>query len=146
MLENRDEILSEYQTIIQSLIDTSELDKKSANLQSECEVVEELLRKCVKENAHSTLDQVEYQRRYTALIERYEADRKGLAEIDNKRLERKAKRENIDAFFRILEKSDSLLSKFDEGLWNAIIEKMIVHSEYEITFIFKNGMKLDCKI
>ena len=51
---------------------TSERDKKSAKLQSEWEVVAGLLHKCVEENAHSALDQIEYQQRYSSLVERYE--------------------------------------------------------------------------
>ena len=60
LLENRDEILQGYEAIIQVLTDTSKLDKESAMLQSEREVMAEMLRKCVEENANYALDQVEY--------------------------------------------------------------------------------------
>ncbi len=48
----------------------SKLDKERAKLQSECDVVVELLRKCVEENAHSALAHKKYQQHYTSLVER----------------------------------------------------------------------------
>ena len=78
LIENKSEILKDYGAIIQALTDTSKFDKESAKLQSEMEVVIELLNKCVEENAHSALDQAEYEERYSALAERYENIKKGL--------------------------------------------------------------------
>ncbi len=64
LLESKSEIIEGYSEITHDLTDTSELDKESARLNSECEVVVELLRNCVEENAHTSLDQQEYQQRY----------------------------------------------------------------------------------
>ena len=83
LLDNKDEILEGYKEVIDALTDTSELDKENAKLQSECEVIAELLHKCVEENAYSALDQQEYQQRYTSLVERYEAAKNGLRKIDD---------------------------------------------------------------
>jgi len=146
LLDNKDEILEGYKESIHVLTDTSGLDRESAKLLSECEVVAELLHKCVKENARSALDQQEYQQRYTSLAERYEAAKDGLRKIDDKRLERNAKCENIGVFIRMLEKSDTILTEFDEGLWITTVDAVVVHSEHEITFIFKDGLELDWKI
>lgn len=82
LIENRDEILGGYEAIIETLTDTSKLDKESAKLQNECEVVAELIRKCVEENASKVMNQKEYQSRYTGLIERYEEIKKAISEID----------------------------------------------------------------
>ena len=35
-----------------------------------------------------------------------------------------------------------LVSKFDEELWNATIEKVVIDSDKEISFVFKDGMEL----
>jgi len=146
IINNKDEILQGYEEIIHALTDTTELDKECAGLQSECEVVAELLRKCVEENAHSALEQQEYQQRYTALVKRYETANSGLAKISDKRLERIAKRESMGAFIGMLKQSDKLLADFDEELWKATIDKVTVHSEKQITFTFKDGLNLDWDI
>ena len=146
LLENRDEILQGYETIIHALTDTSRLDKERTKLQGECEVIVELLRKCVEENAYSALDQEEYNQRYTALVELYETTKNGLVAINDKRSEGDAKRESIGTFIQMLEKSDKLLIEFDEELWNATIDTVMVHSEHELTFSFKDGLELDWNV
>jgi len=146
ILENKEEILQGYEAIIQALTDTSKLDKESVKLQSETEVVNELLQKCVEENAHSALDQAKYEERYKALEERYENIKNGLEGINEKRLERRAKQESILSFIKELEQREGLVAEFDEELCNATTEKVVVHSEQKITFTFKDGMELEWNI
>lgn len=146
ILNNREEILQGYKVIIHTLTDTSKLDKESIKQQSELEIVTELLRKCVEENAYNALNQTEYNERYTALADRYEIIKKGLVEINEKHLERNAKRESIKGFMMTLEQSDNLLTEFEEGFWNATVEEVKVHSEHEINFVFKDGMELELNI
>ncbi|WAG57923.1 recombinase family protein [Clostridium estertheticum] len=98
LLTNKEEILQGYEAIIQALTDTSRFDKERVKLHNEMEVVTELLQKCVEENANSALDQAEYEERYTILAQRYDNIKKGLDEINNKRLERSAKREHSNFY------------------------------------------------
>lgn len=146
LIENKEEILEGYEVIIQALTDTSKLDKESNKLKSEIEIVTEMLRKCVEENAHSALNQEEYEERYKALAERYENIKNGLRGIDEKRLERSAKHENITAFIKDLEQREGLVTGFDEQLWLGTVEKVVVNTEEKITFVFKDSMELDWNI
>ncbi len=143
LIENKEEILKGYKDIIQVLTDTSKLDKESAKLQSELEVVTEMLRKSVEENAHNVLNQDEYDERYNALVERHENIKKGIEGIDEKRLERSSKKENIVEFIKELEAKESLITEFDEEVWKGTIEKVVVNAEEKITFVFKDGMEIE---
>ena len=143
LIENRNEIFEGYEAIIETLTDTSNLDKESAKLQSECEVVTELIRKCIEENASKVMNQKEYQKRYTGLVKRYEEIKKAISEIDYKRQERNAKKENIKAFIKMLEKNEALLEEFDEELWNATMENVKVYQEQKLVFIFKDGLEFE---
>lgn len=105
-----------------------------------------MLRKCVEENAHTALNQAEYEERYKTLAEKYETIRKGLEGIGEKRLERSAKQENIMTFIKKLEQIDSLVTEFHEELWLETVEKVIGDTEEKITFIFKDGMELEGNI
>lgn len=146
ILKNKDEILQGYETIIQALTDTSKIDKESAKLQSEMEIVTEMLRKCVEENAHSVLNQTEYEERYNASAERYENMKKRIEGIGEKRLERSTKKESILAFIKELEQRECVITEFDEEIWKCTVEKVKVHSEVMITFIFKDCMELEWNI
>lgn len=146
LIENKEEILKEYEGIIQALTDTSKLDKESAKLQNELEVVTEMLRKCVEENAHTALKQDEYEERYKALAERYQNIKNGIEGINEKRLERRTKQENIVAFIKELEQRDGLITEFDEEIWKVTVEKVLVKVEGKFCFEFKDGMELELNI
>lgn len=117
LLDDKAEILAVYDEVIRVLTDNTALDTESSALQGECDVVMELIRKCVQENAQTALDQEEYQRRYASLTERYEAAHARLAELDTQRMERTAKRANITRFLKMLVKHGDLVAEFDEELW-----------------------------
>lgn len=146
IIENNDEILQGYEAIIQALTDTTKLDKESDKLQSEMEIVTDILRKCVDENANSALNQVEYEEKYNALAQRYKSIKKGLEGIEEKRLERSVKYERIVAFIKELEQKEEMIIEFDEEFWNGIVDKVIVHTEEKITFLFKDDMELEWNI
>ena len=146
LVENKDEILLGYETVLQTLTDTTALEKKRAELQSEYDIVMELMRKCVEENARTTLDQEEYSQRYNALAERYQAAQNGIAETDSKLEDRAAKREKITIFLADLKQRDGLLDEFDEKLWLTTVEFVTVHSENEVTVTFKDGSEVKVEI
>jgi hypothetical protein len=62
--------------------------------------------------------------------------------VNEQRHERKIKHENISRFLRALKKSDTLLAEFDEELWHATVNRVIVKFEHEIAFLFKDGTEL----
>lgn len=105
-----------------------------------------MLRKCVEENANSALNQAEYEERYKALATRYESTKKDIEGINEKWLERSANKENIEIFIKELKARDSLITEFDEELWLGTVEKVIVNTEENITFIFKDDMKIEWNI
>lgn len=105
-----------------------------------------MLKKCVEENAHTALNQAEYEERYKTLEENYENIKNGLEGINEKRLERSVKQENITTFIKELEQREGLVTEFDEELWNGTIEMVLINTEKKITFIFKDGMEIEWNI
>ncbi|MDD4564717.1 MAG: zinc ribbon domain-containing protein [Eubacteriales bacterium] len=145
LLDSKAEILAAYDEIIRVLTDNTALDAESAELQGECDVVMELTRKCVQENAQTALNQEEYQRRYTALTERYAAARARMTDIDALRLERTAKRANIMRFLKMLVKQGDLVTEFDEELWYITVESVTVYADQRLLFTFRDGSEISIK-
>lgn len=141
ILAERDEILQGYEVIIQALTDTTALDKESAKLKSECEVAAELIRKCIDENSHTALNQNEYAQHFEELTKRYTNAKDGLERLQEKRMERVAKRTNIKNFMDTLRQNE-LLIDFDEGLWIATVESVTVFHDGMLVFLFKNGQEV----
>ena len=146
LIENKDEVLLGYDTVLQTLTDTMALEKKRTELQSEYDIVIELMKKCVEENAHTKLDQAEYNQRYNFLAERYQAAQAIIAETGIKLADRVAKQEKITRFLDDLKQRGGLLDEFDEKLWLATVESVTVHSESEITMTFKDGSEVHVDI
>ena len=144
--ENKEAIVQDFSLMIQDLMDTAVLDAECAKQRNEIDVAFELMHKCVEENAQTALDQEDFQRRYEALVVRYEEAKQKFACINDQKLERSARRENIALFLQRLQQSGSCLTEFDESLWNALVETVTVCSEQDITFRFRNGIELHWKI
>ncbi|MGF7143228.1 DNA invertase Pin-like site-specific DNA recombinase [Anaerotaenia torta] len=142
LLDSKAEILAVYDEIIRVLTDNTALDAESVELQGECDVVMELTRKCVQENAQTALNQEEYQRRYTALTERYAAARVRMTEINALRLERTAKRTNIMRFLKMLVKQGDLVTEFDEELWYITVESVTVYADQRLLLTFRDGSEI----
>ena len=141
-LGSRDEIMAAYNEILAALADTSALDAESAELHRECDVVVELIRKSMEENAQRALDQGDYQQRYAGYTTRYEAARDRLAEIDTLRLERTAKRTNIQRFMDTLDRQADLITEFDEELWYATVAEVKIFADRRMVFTFHDGSEI----
>ena len=82
----------EYHEVLGALTDTTALDAELARLSEESEVVAAMIQKAVDENASTAQDQQEYERKYTALCERYMDTKRQLDALSDQRAERLAKR------------------------------------------------------
>ncbi|WP_236901208.1 zinc ribbon domain-containing protein [Clostridium butyricum] len=146
MIENKDEILKNYKEIIEVLGDTSKLEKEKLQLENEAEVLVELLRKHVERNAHSALNQEEYESKYNELANKYDGVKNRVEEVEKKIFSQKIKFNNKKEFIERLEKCDKLITEFDEELWNATIYKVTVVLKGNIKFYFSDGKKVEVYI
>ena len=59
---------------------------------------------------------------------------------------RNSRKNMIAAFLDESEKQEPLITEFDTGLWNAVIETMTIYSKEHIVFKFKGGIELKWSI
>lgn len=83
--------------------------------------------------------QEEYRPRYEGLVNRFETAKERLEEITNQRKLAEAGKDGIKAFIKSLGEQRDLISEFDVRLWHTLIDKVTVHGEDDIRFIFKDG-------
>ena len=142
-IDDRDAIFAAYDEVLAALTDTTALDAEAAALGQEQEVVTELIRKGVEENARAALDQADYTARRDALLARYDAATARLAELDAERNSRRRKQANITRFLKILKKQEALVTEFDEELWYITVDKVLVHADGRLSVVFKDGAAVD---
>lgn len=145
-IKNRKEIIDNCIVAISEILDTSKLEKQAAELSEECAVVTELIRKCVDENAHISVDPKVYAEKYELLADRYAKAKDKLDETETEIASRNSRKNMIAAFLDKLEKQDHLITDFDTGLWNAVIESMTIYSKDHIVFKFKGGTEIKWSI
>ncbi len=121
--------------------DTTALETERDGLQSEILVVSELMEKCIYENAHVALDQIEYQKRYEELTQRFETLKSMLDSVTETISDKKSRKASIEVFLKNLEGQMSLIEKFDTALWCELLDFVAVHAKGSVRFTFKNGIK-----
>lgn len=145
-IKNRDEIVENCKLAISVITDTSKLQSKAKTLSSECEVTAELIRKCIDENAHIAVNPQLYAEKYEALANRYSKAKEELDRVMQELSKREIRKSRIEFFLNEIAKADRMITEFDNGLWNIVVEKVTVYSEDNIVFEFKGGTKVTWSI
>ncbi len=68
------------------------------------------------------LNQNEYEERYSELTKRYNTIKARYDELIEQIDGKKAQRELFKGFIQALEKQDTLIEEFDEGLWSSLVQ------------------------
>jgi chromosome segregation ATPase len=146
LIENKTEILKNYDDIIAQITDCKRQEKEIAKIDEDCASIEVLIKKLIAENARLSLEQGEYNRRYSGYVARYNELQARRQELNNDITMRQARRSQMKAFIKELSKQDKLLTEFDESLWAATLNAMVVKSDKEAVFKFKDGTELPWRL
>lgn len=138
MIENKGAIIQDCEEVILSLIDTKTIDDEVVKLEEECEVIVELMKSLIYDNSRKPMNQEEYNQKYNFYTNRYETTKDKLTKAKEKKQDLVVRHDKIDAFINHLKLNDNLLSEFDEKLWYAMVDKVIVDIDGTVHFKFKN--------
>ena len=143
LLPSRDGILSDCRMMYDALTDTTAIDAEMDELLSEAEVITELMRKCIEENASAAQSQEEFTAKYNGYEQRYEAVRKKVEKLQVQKEERRVQADSISAFMFELHELDEPVTVFDEKLWLSVIDIVTVRHDGTLVFRFRNGMEAE---
>ena len=124
-----------------TLTDCEGIDSQIAELEQEIEVVTELTKRCIAENARASLSQTEYNTRYNTLLQRYNTATANLENLQKTKADRATKADAIGAFIFRVQELDTL-TEFDEKLWLTIIDTVTVRADGRMTFHFQSGVEI----
>lgn len=79
----------------------------------------------ISANAHSALDQTQYQRQYDEYAARFEATRSRISEVSEQREALIAERGRIQSYLDTLKRQE-LITEFDEALWYGMADQVSV--------------------
>ena len=75
--------------------------------------------------AHALIEQGEYDDRYTELLIQSRALEERIARIGEQLEQQKARKRELDAFYKVLKETGPIM-EFDEELWNVAVEKATI--------------------
>jgi len=143
LLKNRAALIEDCRDVQKLLCDTTAVETEIAELTREIEVVEELARKAISKNAREVIDQSEWAERGGAYLKRHTDITKRLDELKKQKAERLGRSKTIEIFIRDMERAKKAVTVFDESLWTAVIDCVVVGVNGEMTFRFKNGAEIE---
>lgn len=139
----RDEVILACRLAIADLSDSNAIDEEIAAKNSEAEVLIEMNRKHIAENAMAAQNQKAYKKRQDELIAKYNAVAKRIIELKAEQEGRKKQHTVLTAFVDTMERQRGTLTGFNESLWIAVVEKTTVYADGRIVFTLMNGIDVE---
>jgi DNA invertase Pin-like site-specific DNA recombinase len=133
VVAKKDQVLTDIGALITTLTDTCELEKREATASNELKAVSESMRKLVDDYARVFIDQAEYDDRHAEILAQSRAIEDRFTQIRELCEQRKARKRELDAFYKVLKAAGPIV-EFDEELWNIAVEKMIVREMGRLEF------------
>lgn len=138
----KDEVVANAKEMTAQLFDTADMEKERAILIAETQLVSDMVKHCIHENATIALDQADYQTRYDALVQRFDAAKAKLDAVEKRIQELKSKRSEAENFIRAFERQPQQLTEFSDECWLALMDYATAHADGTLSFTLKNGMEV----
>lgn len=133
----KEQLVDDCRLIRDRLTDTSDIEAAMDDLLAEMEVVTGLMRKAIEENA--TVAQDAFSARYQGYEKRYDTLQVKIGKLQEQKETRNAKAREISTFITELEKRTEPVTEFDDLLWLAVIDTVLVNHDGTLVFRFRNG-------
>ena len=143
MAANREELIADCRAAKAVLCDCKGIDAEIAELNREIEVITDLSRKAIYENAHSDVSQADWNTRNGGYLDRHRVATERVAALEADKRRRKSRARILETFIRNITASPQMLTEFDEKLWTAAIDRVTVMLDDGLVFRFKDGTEVE---
>ncbi len=142
LAKERGIIIAGFEEIRNTAFSTEVLESEVEVLIGEVNTVAELIQKCIDENARVAQNQTEYEKRYDALVRRFDTARAKLDEAQTTITKTQAQLQMMENFMKTLRSLPEQVEIFDEGTWYALCDHITVYGKDDIRVTFRNGMEI----
>ena len=143
VLNNRDEVISNCNILLDILKDTSKIDKKIKRINKELQTISIEISDLINKNSTKPLSQSEFYKAYNALTQKYEKKDNLKSKLLSKKQDIKYRISEIKLYIKKLQNSDNVISEWDDMLWVLLIDKVTVFHNEKMTFLFKDGTEIE---
>lgn len=114
----------------------------SSEMQKAISMLDEVKESIINAYARVAQDQDEYNKRYNALVERYDRLKAQYDEVSATISNNEARYEQMGRFITVLKDQTGIITEFDDALWSSLVEKIVVKSKDDVTVVFKDGTEI----
>jgi hypothetical protein len=146
LVAERGHYIAEYEASIADLDSTIVFDEETAKLEMECAETARKAQEYVTQNAKTAQNQDIYKREFGALVAHYDSAKLRLEAVKREKTDQVVRREKNRRFLSLLEQNAKPLIVFDEQLWQAAVDSLVVHTTGDITVMFKSGTQIPVQL
>ena len=139
----KDLIIDTCQELIDTISDTSAINKKIEKLSQELSVIENLNREMVLKFAQSAKRPEDYDERHDAMTKEYDEKFRKFQKLEQKRTDQLNRAEALQNMIQQLSETKSVIDTFDDSLWRTMIEKVTVFHDNRMIFQFLDGTEIE---
>lgn len=146
LMQNRDGVIADCTQMRRKVSDCAALDAEIEKLTEEIDIVAEMVKACVKENASSAQSQEEYTKKYSSLVKRYEKTASRLDALSAERARKQDRDRELRLFIEAIKQQPLVLEVWNERLWVGLLEEATVFHDGRMVFQFKNGTEIEVEL
>ena len=139
------ELVSVYESYLSGRLDTGELEREAAEMETEIEIIDGLIRKNNRENARKPLDQEAFAERSAVLNDRRAQAIARRKELEEDITRRSVRKEEAERYFERLEEHGPLTEFRDED-WRSLVDHMTVHGKGDVWITFIDGSNIKAEV
>ncbi len=125
-----------------TLTDTDFIDEDIADCEREMDILTEMIRQTVMQNASASVTEEEYRRRYNDLTDRFHAEEEKHKQLTERRKRMDAESIAIGAMLFELTELEAPPIEFDEKLWHAVVDRVTVYNDDRLVYSLKDGTEI----
>lgn len=140
--KDKKKVINHCKEFIDILDNTEELNRLIDAQNTEVEVLANMAKVLVEENAVTAIDQADYRNRYEVLEKRYQAEQAKLDGLISERNRKIAQKSAIEVFIKRYTKLPELMTEWSDQVWTSMIDCVLVYGDGRMKFIFKSGSEI----
>lgn len=139
---DRKATLDTLRYVQKTLTDTDFIDEDIADSEREMDLLTEMIRQTVMQNASASVTEEEYHRRYNDLTDRFRAEEEKHKRLTERRKRMVAESVAIGGMLSELTELEAPPIEFDEKLWHAVVDRVTVYNDDRLVYSLKDGTEI----
>ena len=125
-----------------TLTDTDFIDEDIADCEREMDLLTEMIRQTVMQNASASVTEDEYRRRYNDLTDRFRTEEEKHKRLTERRKRMVAESIAIGGMLAELTELEAPPIEFDEKLWHSVVDRVTVYNDDRLVYSLKDGSEI----